>query len=157
MAGPLGPGLGQVPSAQTPSWQFAASSTARALAPLWSATASVLAGDARLVIDGNGSRRLYVYPSATTTGSAAPTFNGTGTDGSQSNVLGYAMGGGASNGINVENTSGSLVVWGGDNLAALNASLMPNGGARGLPIVDPSRYFVTAPSGSPVVSVEAYL
>jgi len=160
MAGPLGPGVGQTLSAQIASWQFATSSAPRALAPLWSASSSVLAGDARTVVDATtGAKRLYVYPSATTTGTTAPTFAGrTGTDGSQTNVIGYALGQGFGNGCNATNEDPANNIVRGGDVNAQAAAIMPNGGSRPLPVGDPSTYYVVATgSATSQVSVEGYL
>jgi hypothetical protein len=157
MAGPLGPGVGQTLSAQSVSWLVTASGTKRALAPAWSASATVSANDARLVVTSDGIRRIYVYPTGATTGSTAPTAVGTGlTDGTAINVVGYALGvAGFSNGISVQNTDTSLTAYGGD-VGAQNAPLLPNGGARGVLLSDPSLYYVVAPSGGPVLGVEGW-
>jgi hypothetical protein len=161
MAGPAGPGLGSNASSQFPSWRFAASSTPRALAPARANLTAVAQYDAVTVVTqdlvGNrGSLFLLVCTTAGTTASSQPTLKaGPGlVDGSVTWTV-YALGAGASNGGNIQNTDASALAWGGD-VNVQNAAIMPSGGVRPLLTIDPSAYYVTS-SGTPLLSVEIYL
>jgi hypothetical protein len=153
--------MGGNPSTQVATWKFNASATARALAPKWAANTTVAAGDALLVVDTTSSPSprllLFVYPTGATTGTSAPTFTGTGTDGNKSDVVGYRLGGGASNGMAVTNEDPTSLVRGGD-ASVQSAAIGPNFGSEPVPMGDPSLYYVVSTNGgtSPV-SVRAWL
>lgn len=154
MSGPVGPGVGQALSSQVASWRFATSATARALAPRWAAGATATSGDALLVVDTTTSqRRLYVYTATGTAGATVPTFTGPGTDGVS--AVGFALGGGASNGMALVNEDGTNYVRIG-NPNVQNAGVPPGLGYP-MPAGDPSLVYVVAAAGTPVVSVAAWL